>query len=138
MVRIAPREVAIADITAYREIHKIGTPFIKGKWYQTLNPIQHDDETAGVFGLRDKRKAAARRKLYQQVGTKTAVREWESITVEIVRQAVQKIKRDAASGKADLVMWWSMMTADVLGFVAFGEPFRVVENEEVSLVLPKA
>jgi len=131
VVRIAPFEVAFGDITAYREIHRIGTPFTKSAWYQEQNPLQYSDDTCGVFGVRDQRKANARRKLFQQAGTKAAVKQWEPIVVDIVRQTVQKIKRDAANGVADLMKWWPMMTADVLGTLAFGEPFRVIEKEEV-------
>lgn len=79
--------------------------------------------------MRDPRKAAARRKLYQQAGTKAAVLQWESVIVDTVQKTVSKIKRDATSGRADVMKWWSMMTADILGSLAFGEPFRLIEKK---------
>jgi hypothetical protein len=133
IVRIAPTEIAIADITAYQQIHKIGTHFIKSPWYQNQVPSQYDDETCGVFGVRDNRKAGQRRRLYQQAGTRAAVRTWEPRFVEIIDLAVEKIKKGAkVNGKVDVFKWIAMMTTDVLGELAFGEPFRMVEREEVS------
>lgn len=57
--------------------------------------------------------------------------EWEPQIKNIVHRAVAKIKRDAKNGKANLVKWWSLMTADVLGDLAFGEAFGMVEGEQV-------
>jgi hypothetical protein len=130
LVRIAPNEIAIADIIAYQQIHKIGTHFIKSSWCQNQVPSQYDDGTCGVFGVRDNRKAAQRRKLYQQAGTRAAVRAWEPRFVEIIDLAVEKMKRDAkVNGKVDVFKWIAMMTTDVLGELAFGEAFRMVERE---------
>jgi len=104
MVRIAPNEVAIAGIHAYREIHKIGTQFIRSPWYQGQFPTQYSDDTCGIFGVRDPKKAIERRKLFQQAGTKTAVLQWEPVIVATVQQAVKKIKRDAQNGKANVML----------------------------------
>jgi cytochrome P450 len=85
-----------------------------------------------VFGVCDPRKAARRRKLYQQVGTKAAVRTWEPRFVQLIDYTIEKIKRDAKqNGKADVFKWFSMMTTDVLAELAFGEPLKMVENEVV-------
>lgn len=128
-VRIAPAEISIADISAYREIHKIGTVFQKAPWYQKLSPRQYDDETCAVFGIRDPRKAAARRKLFQQAGTSAAVSDWEPQIVRIIDMTVEKIREDLErKGKADLMKWWYYMTTDVLGTIAFGEDFDMVRT----------
>lgn len=97
-VRIAPGEISTSSIEAHRQIHRMGTEFIKAPWYQGQSPTQYDDNTCGVFGLRNQKVAAARRKLFQQAGTKAAVLQWESVVVGLVTQAVEKIKRDASQG----------------------------------------
>ena len=131
VVRIGPKEVALADSESHKQIHKIGTHFSKYPgWYQGQAPHQYNDETCGVFGLVDFKKAAYRRKHFQQAGTKAAVLQWEPQIVQTVEQTVSKIKRDALAGRADVLKWWSMMTADVVGSLAFGEPFEMVEKEE--------
>jgi cytochrome P450 len=73
--------------------------------------------------------------LFQQAVTKAAVREWEPVVDGIVKEAVSKIKRDAQqTGTADVMKWVALMTTDVLGSLAFGEPFRLVERGEVRTV----
>lgn len=98
-VRIGPSEISTTSIEAYRQIHRIGTEFIKGPWYQNQSPTQYDDNTCGVFGLRNQKVAAARRRLFQQAGTKAAVLQWEPVVVGFAKLAVEKIKRDASHGE---------------------------------------
>lgn len=85
--------------------------------------------------MRDPKKASHRRKFFQQANTKAALLEWEPKIRSIVEETVAKIKRDALKdGKVDVMKWWMMMTTDVLGSLAFGEPFDIVKNETVSIV----
>ncbi|KAG6037782.1 hypothetical protein E4U41_004737 [Claviceps citrina] len=130
VVRIAPREISISDPDAVRQIHKIGSPFRKATWYKELTQ-QRDDDSCSVFAVQDPRRASARRKLFQRSATRAAVRQWEPIVARLAEQTVGKIKRDVvAGGTADVARWWSMMTADVLTWLAFGEPYRIVETEQ--------
>ena len=131
-MRISPNEIAIADLKAVRDIHKIGTVWTKSSWYQGQTATQISDDTSGVFVVRDPRKASYRRKFFQQAGTKAVVVQWEPEIRALVEMAVSKIKRDASkNGKVDVMRWWLMMTTDVLGCLAFGEPFHMVEKESV-------
>ncbi|EMC98923.1 hypothetical protein BAUCODRAFT_385201 [Baudoinia panamericana UAMH 10762] len=132
VVRIAPFEVSFSDMRAHREIHKVGTQFIKAPWYQNQMPGQHSDELTGVFGVRDPKKAIARRKLFQMAGSLTTVLEWEPLIVDIIKQTVQEIKQEGRQGVVDLMKWWQLMAADVVGTLAFGEPFRLVEKGQKS------
>jgi len=131
-VRISPTEIAVADIDAWRQIHRVGSDFRKNpKWYQGQSPVQYDDNTVGVFGLNDPKKASARRKLFQTAGTKKIVAEWEPQVIQLVDLTIERIKRDLKAGQCDVMKWWTLMTSDVLGDLAFGESFDNVKNEEV-------
>ena len=35
-VRLSPTEIAVADPTAFSQIHRIGSGFVKTQWYQDL------------------------------------------------------------------------------------------------------
>jgi hypothetical protein len=60
-VRIAPREVAVADPDGVAQmIHRIGGGFLKGPWYEEIN---HTPE-AGILAMVDPKKHAQRRKLF--------------------------------------------------------------------------
>lgn len=138
-MRISPTEIAIADIAAWRQIHRIGSDFRKNPgFYQRLAPRQYNDDTCSVFGIVDPHRASARRRLYQAVTTKKAVVEWEPQIVRIVHQTVQKIKRELKTKKkCDVMKWWSLMAFDVVGQIAFGKSFDNVEKEEVSRMTRK-
>jgi hypothetical protein len=49
VVRIAPYEVAVADIAGVSQIHKIGSGFLKSAFYQKLTPHRKP----GIFAMRD-------------------------------------------------------------------------------------
>lgn len=134
-MRIAPDELDICDVDAVHEIHRVGTAFRKAPWYHKLSPKQADDDSGGVFTIRDPKKASARRKLFLHAGSKAMIHEWEDEVSKLVRLTVSKIKRDLKiHGRVDLMKWWGFMTADVMGMFAFGESFRMVETEKVMVI----
>ena len=45
--------------------------------------------------------------------------------------AVQKIKRDAERGTAEVMRWWTFYATVILGRLAFGKSPDVPEQEEV-------
>lgn len=125
--------MAVADVSAYREIHRIGTRFTKAPWYQNLSPKQYDDETCAVFGLRNHAKVHARRKLFLQAATPSALKEWEPSVKELVDKTIGKIGQDLAEhGVTDIMKWFTHMTTDVLGMIAFGQDFAMVQTGTVS------
>lgn len=132
-MRIAPEEIGVSDVEAVHEIHRVGTPFRKGPWYHKLAAKQADDDSGGVFTIRDPRKASARRKLFLHAGSKGMVWDWEDQVIEVVEMTIAKVKRDLKNyGKVDIMKWWELMTADIMGMIAFGDSFRMVETEKVS------
>jgi cytochrome P450 len=122
-VRIAPHEVAIADIQAYHTIHRIGSDFNKGPWYAKQVPCQYSDETSGVFNILSNKAASRRRRLFQAAGTRNIVAEWEPQVIELANLAVQRIQADLEHGQCDIMKWWTFLASDVTGSLAFGEPF---------------
>jgi hypothetical protein len=52
-----------------------------------------------------------------------------------VQLAVDKIFEDGArnDGKVDVFKWWSLMGADIVGCLGFGESFGLLELGAVSL-----
>ncbi len=131
IVRISPNEVAVADYNAFREIHKPGTRFTKAAWYRKLSPNCVSEETAGILAMGDLQIHAARRKLFTHVFSNSGVLEWEDQIKQKVRIAVDKIRYHAATGHADIFMWWTFMASDIISELAFGEAFDVLFLEKV-------
>ncbi|KAF2027742.1 sterigmatocystin biosynthesis P450 monooxygenase [Setomelanomma holmii] len=130
-VRISPDEVHTADIAAFRTIHRVGSDWNKGNFYEGQLPSQMNDETAGVFGIQNNKTASPRRRLFQSAGTQKIVVEWEPQVKQLTALALQKITHDLRTrGASDVMKWWTLMASDITGSLAFGESFHNTENGE--------
>jgi cytochrome P450 len=131
IVQIAPNEVAVSDLDAFGEIHRIGSGYLKSPWYQQFSP----SESPGIFVMIDPKAHAVRRKLFAQAFSKSYLRQnWETVIRSKAEIAVAKIKRDAQNGGVDILKWWTFLATDVIGHLSFGGSFRMLEQEEVSSV----
>jgi len=126
VVRIAPTEVVVNDVSAFREIHRIGGGFNKSTWYQQLNRT----DRPGVFAMADPKQHAVRRKLFARAFSKTFLRQhWEPLVHEKAQLAVSRMKEELATQKtADVMKWWMFLATDVSTHLMFGESFRCLEN----------
>ncbi|KAH7392725.1 cytochrome P450 3A17 [Pyrenochaeta sp. MPI-SDFR-AT-0127] len=126
VVRVSPTEVAIADISAVSQIHKIGAGFLKSEFYAKMTPTREP----GIFAMRDPHDHAARRRLFARAFSNSSLRmNWEGDVRRKVELAVQRIKQDASETEkgADVLKWWTLMATDVIAHLSFGESFNMVE-----------
>ncbi|KAF2719188.1 cytochrome P450 [Polychaeton citri CBS 116435] len=126
VVRISPDEVAIYDVEGFRKIHAVSGGFTKGDFYTKLTNFPRHS----VFTLRDPKSHGVRRRLFARGFSKTYLRDnWEKIVREKVQLCVDKISGDAKKhgGKVDIFEWWSLMGADIVGCLCFGESFGMLE-----------
>ena len=99
-----------------------------------MSPTIHSEESAGFFNMQNQKNHSARRKLFSRAFSTAAALQWEDQIAANVQLAVQKIKRDALSGRADLLKWWSLMTADIMSEMSFGESFQTLRDEKVKML----
>lgn len=129
IVRVAPDEVAVSDVEAFSQIHKIGAGFLKSQWYDSTTPGREP----GIFAQRDPRLHAARRRLFAQAFSNSSLqRNWETEIRAKVQLAVARIRADAVAGEADVMKWWTLMATDVIAHLAFGESFHMLEIGKVN------
>lgn len=129
VVRLQPDEVVVSDLAAYREIHRIGSGFIKSDWYKYSTPGIEDN----IFALTDVQRHSARRRLLARPFSRSSLlANFQDLVTDRVRLAVAKIKEEASRGPCDMMKWWTLMTTDVVARVAFGEESRLLETGEVS------
>lgn len=128
IVRISPTEVAVADVDAFREIHKIGTKYLKSQWYQQLANFPK----AGVFTMIDPREHGLRRKLLSRSFSRSYLLEhWEPTVREKVELCIAQIKKNATTDVADVYHWWMLLASDVTAHLAFGESFNMLQTGQV-------
>jgi cytochrome P450 len=128
IVRISPEEVAVSDVGALSQIHKIGSGFHKSPWYDTITP----DRPPGIFTMRDPHQHAARRRLFAQSFSNSALQKnWAVEIRSRVEIAVSRIRQDAATGDADVLRWWTLMATDLITHLCFGESFHMLEQGKV-------
>lgn len=134
IVRLSPNEVGVADLDAFKEIHKIGSKYLKSTWYERLANFPKK----GIFTMIDPKEYGSRRKLLSGSFSKSyLMTHWEDIIREKVHLCVSKIKNDAvAKGSADVYKWYMLLASDVTTHLAFGEPFGMLEAGRVSCHLP--
>ncbi|KAF2013278.1 cytochrome P450 [Aaosphaeria arxii CBS 175.79] len=124
IVRLSPNEVGIADLQGFREIHKIGTKYLKSSWYQRLVNFPK----AGSFTMIDPRQHGPRRKLLSRSFSRSyLVENWEQVVRDKAHLAIKKIKAAASQDKADVFNWWMLLASDISAHLAFGESFGMVE-----------
>lgn len=136
IVRVAPREVVLADAFAAQAIHKVGSGFTKSAWYEDIIMMTRPDTSgsSGIFFMRDAKDHAARRRLFARPFSNSSLQaNSESIVKEKVTIAVNKIREESErDGRADILKWWTLMTADVIAHLCFGKSFGGLEQGKVS------
>ncbi|KAH7124048.1 cytochrome P450 [Dendryphion nanum] len=125
IVRLSPFEVGVADLNGFKEIHKIGTKYLKSTWYQRLANFPK----TGVFTMIDPREHGPRRKLLSRSFSRTyLVENWESVVRDKALLCINKIKTAAKQDKADVFNWWMLLASDISAHLAFGESFKMLET----------
>ncbi|KAJ4296242.1 hypothetical protein N0V90_006287 [Kalmusia sp. IMI 367209] len=129
IVRLSPTEVGVADIEAFREIHKIGTKYLKSEWYQQLANFPKP----GIFTMIDPRQHGPRRKLLSRSFSRSyLIEHWEKTVREKVDLCVSQIKKDATRDVADVYHWWMLLASDVTAHLAFGESFNMLQTGQAN------
>ncbi|GKZ66542.1 hypothetical protein AnigIFM50267_000406 [Aspergillus niger] len=125
VVRIAPDEVSVSSLPEFKEIHRVGSAFLKTPWYQKFAW----DRNPGLFTMRDPKEHAARRKLFARVFSKSDLRRtWEPVVKGKVQLAVSQIRGELLrDGISDILKWWTFLATDVSGHLMFGESFDMLQ-----------
>ncbi|KAH9231144.1 hypothetical protein K456DRAFT_1740012 [Colletotrichum gloeosporioides 23] len=124
VVRITPDEISVADPDGYIDIYRMGSGFIKSKFYKQIS----GGANPAIFTIIDPKEHAARRKLFARAFTISSIREnCEALVREKVEKATDCVRSEAMEGRSDVLKWWTLMASDVVGQLAFGESFELLE-----------
>lgn len=128
VVRIAPNNLSFINPQAWKDIyaHKKAPELemIKDPEFYVRNP----DAPHIVNGNREEH--ARYRRLYSPGFSLRSLREQEPLIQGYVNMFVDGITRACEQGEmlVDMVQWFNFVTFDIIGDLAFGEPFGCLEN----------
>ncbi|CAG7939869.1 unnamed protein product [Penicillium salamii] len=130
VVRVSPEEVDVADIASVKEIHRIGTGFMKSSFYRNLT--RHDIEN--LFNTSDPKFHGVRRRLLSAPISDIKLRESEPSINARVQLAIDKMQDSMdETGVVDVFQWWLFMATDIIGELCFGDSFRMLEYGKVGI-----
>lgn len=131
MVRVSPNELHFNSVQAWEDIygHRAGHP----NFHKDPIHVGSVEPVVGVTTLTmadDANHARQRRALAHSFSQKALV-EQEDIIQDYVSQFIKHLQRMGAKNEAfNMVNWLNFTTFDIIGDLAFGEPFGCLESGE--------
>ncbi|RPB04471.1 putative cytochrome P450 [Choiromyces venosus 120613-1] len=127
-VRLAPNQVSFCSEGSWKEIYgHVGgrKQFLKSNFYTQQFPH--------IVNERDPIKHSEIRRLLSHGFSPRAVGEQEAYVHEYVDRFIQKVniyatKKDSPEEGEEMTKWYSFLTFDIIGDLAFGEPFGSLDD----------
>lgn len=128
LVRLRPNEVSIADPDAIPIVYGHGTGFLKADYYDAFVSIQR-----GLFNTRDRAEHTRKRKTVSHTFSTKSIGQFEQYmhhNLEMLTQQWDKFSKqaDGAFYKMDALNWFNYVAFDIIGDLAFGAPFGMIEK----------
>ncbi|OHW89503.1 cytochrome p450 [Colletotrichum incanum] len=128
IVRIAPNELAYNHPDAWKDVHG---HLKNGTGDHGRDPVFTMDARHSIIGANREDHSRFRRALSHGFSAQSMF-EQESIIKGYVDLLIQKLHEKCAGGPEalDMVSWYNWTTFDVIGDLAFGEPFHCLEDSD--------
>ncbi|KAK2602906.1 hypothetical protein N8I77_009405 [Diaporthe amygdali] len=137
VVRIQPNHVSVADDEAIQVIYGHGNGFLKSEFYDAFVSIQR-----GLFNTRDRAEHSRKRKIvshtfslksisqfepYIHTNLELFVKRWDEL---VAKNANNNQNTKTPTAHVDCLKWFNYLAFDVIGDLAFGAPFGMLERGE--------
>ncbi|KAL3473357.1 cytochrome P450-domain-containing protein [Aspergillus californicus] len=131
LVRIAPRHISIADDAAIQAVYGHGNGFLKADFYDAFVSIRR-----GLFNTRDRAEHSRKRKTVSHTFSMKSIGQFEQYIHGNIEKLVQQlgklseVQRNPKNGYAtvDALNWFNFVAFDIIGDLAFGAPFGMLEK----------
>jgi len=128
LVRIAPNHVSIADDSAIQDVYGHGNGFLKTDYYDAFVSIHR-----GLFNTRDRAEHTRKRKTIAHTFSTKSISHFEEYMNSNLSMFVNRWDgfSELAHGgfwKLDSLHWFNFLAFDIIGDLAFGQPFGMLEN----------
>lgn len=132
VIRIAPNELAYTDGRAWREIlgHNPQGGDEVGKWTPFYRPV--DSMPADIISADRALHGALRRQISHGFSDRAMRAQEAGVLRGHIDQLITQLRARSQSGEAlDLCGWYNFTTFDIIGELAFGEPFGCLQSGEL-------
>ncbi|KAF1359823.1 cytochrome P450 [Lizonia empirigonia] len=129
IVRVAPNELSFADPNAWQDIHNRKAPHME-KHPIFIGAVAKINGSVGLSmaQLASKDHSRQRRALGYSFST-SALTQQQDIILKQVRKLISQLMVFARNGKdVDITDWYTYTTFDLMGDLAFGEPFGCLDR----------
>ncbi|KAJ6282435.1 transcription initiation factor tfiid subunit tsm1 [Bipolaris maydis] len=130
LVRIQPHHVSIADADAITQVYGHGNGFLKSEYYDAFVSIRR-----GLFNTRDRAEHTRKRKTVAHTFSAKSVLQFEQYIHHNLQELQNQWDRRADGAKnnggwynMDALHWFNYLAFDVIGDLAFGEPFGMLKK----------
>ena len=128
LVRIAPNHVSIADDSAIQAVYGHGNGFLKSDYYDSFVSIQR-----GLFNTRDRAEHTRKRKTIAHTFSSKSISQFEEYmtsNLSMFTKQWDSFSERSHGGfyKLDSLHWFNFLAFDIIGDLAFGQPFGMVEK----------
>lgn len=128
MIRIQPHHVSIADADAIPIIYGHGNGMLKSEYYDAFVSIRR-----GLFNTRDRAEHTRKRKTVSHTFSAKSVGQFEQYMHHNLELLQKQWDQRAAAQKGgwyqmDALNWFNYLAFDVIGDLAFGAPFGMLEK----------
>ncbi|KAF9877254.1 hypothetical protein CkaCkLH20_05520 [Colletotrichum karsti] len=129
VVRIQPNHVSIADDDAIQIIYGHGNGFLKSNFYDAFVSIQR-----GLFNTRDRHEHSRKRKIVSHTFSVKSIGQFEPYmhgNLALFVKRWDELIKNSPGGKGaviDCLKWFNYLAFDVIGDLAFGAPFGMLES----------
>ncbi|KAF4211746.1 hypothetical protein CNMCM8980_001818 [Aspergillus fumigatiaffinis] len=125
VIRVSPNQVDISSHAMAKEIHSIGSTFVKSQFYRHLTRY----DVQNLFNTSDPKFHGQRRRLLASPMSNSSIKLLEPAITAHVHLAIYRIEEEmGVRGAADVYKWWMFMATDIIGELCFGDSFRMLEH----------
>ncbi|KZO99250.1 cytochrome P450 monooxygenase pc-bph [Calocera viscosa TUFC12733] len=137
-VRIAPNHISIADPDALQIVYAHGNGALKSEFYDAFVSIRR-----GLFNTRDRAEHTRKRKIvshifsqksvlefepYIRIALDKLIQQWGSLLSGDEKLASHRLKPNEDDRVwFDCLNWYNYLAFDIIGDLAFGEPFGMID-----------
>ena len=122
-VRIGPNDLSITDADVHEAAFGHNTKFRKAHWYDNSKPFD------SMHTTRDKTLHDRRRRIWAPAFSDKALRDYEPKVKVFNDKLVERIK-EHGSGPINASKWFNLYSFDVMGELAFGKDYGMLDSGE--------